>query len=61
MAVMAKASKEVLISEVYSRCSVHTEDNIPFRCKDITKKLLEEVAAAHGMMIGKYFQDVMLK
>jgi hypothetical protein len=59
MAVMAKASKEVLIPEVYSRNSLQREDNIPFRRKDVTTKLLEKVVTAHSMMSGKYFKDVL--
>jgi hypothetical protein len=55
MAVMAKASKEVLISEVYSRYSLQREDNMPFRRKDVITKLLEKVVTAHSMTSGKYF------
>jgi hypothetical protein len=61
MAVMAKASKGMLISEVYSRYSLQREENIPFRCKDVTTKLLEKVVKAHGTTSGKYFKDFSLK
>jgi hypothetical protein len=56
MAGMAKASQEVLISEIYSRHSVWREDNVNYRRYDVTNKLWEEAAAACGTTSGKYFQ-----
>jgi hypothetical protein len=50
---MAKGRK-VLISDVYARRSVSREGDVNFRLKDVTKMLLE-VVAAYGMTSGKHF------
>ena len=40
-----QASKEVLISEVFSRRSLWKDDDVNFRGKDVTNKQSEKVAS----------------
>ena len=50
IAGMAKARREILISEVYSRLSPWRD--VSLRRKDVANKPWEEVAAACGMANG---------
>jgi hypothetical protein len=51
MAGMAKARREILICEVYSRLSSWRED-VSLRRKYVANKVWKEVAAARGMTHG---------